>query len=260
MRYQSFGCAFVLLMRGSGENREVLLHLRQNTGYRDGQYDVSASGHLEPGESFEQCAIRETMEEVGVLLKPEDIKFCLLNHHVGENYVRTFFSAELPAGATPQVCEPDKSGGLLWANIHNLPANVEPFIPKVLDCIKYGIYYDDGDFTKLAMKIDQINSGKLREIHKKLSPEYFEKILSGEKTFEYRVNDFECRPGDILVLDEYEYDLGQATTAGRHPTGRSIRKKVGHVAHTADFDWLKRPDVKANLEKYGDQIISLLDE
>ena len=42
----------------------------------------------------------------------------------------------------------------------------------------------------------------MREIHKKISPEYFEAIKSGEKTFEYRVNDFECEPGDILVLEE----------------------------------------------------------
>ena len=100
----------------------------------------------------------------------------------------------------------------------------------------------------------------MREIHKKISPEYFEKILSGEKTFEYRVNDFECNPGDILVLDEYEYTQGQGSTEGRRPTGRSIRKKVGYVGYTNDFDWLSRPDVKGDLEKYGAQIISLLDE
>lgn len=100
----------------------------------------------------------------------------------------------------------------------------------------------------------------MREIHKKISPGYFEAILSGEKTFEYRVNDFECEPGDILILEEYEYDKGQETTDGRHPTGRSIRKKVGYVAHTKDFDWLDRPDVKADFEKYGAQIISLLEE
>lgn len=100
----------------------------------------------------------------------------------------------------------------------------------------------------------------MKEIHKKISPEYFEKILSGEKTFEYRVNDFDCQPGDILVLDEYEYTQGQGTTEGRCPTGRSIRKKVGYVGKTRDFDWLNRPDVKADLEKYGAQIISLLDE
>ncbi len=100
----------------------------------------------------------------------------------------------------------------------------------------------------------------MKEIHKKISPEYFEKIFSGEKTFEYRINDFDCQPGDILVLDEYEYTQGQGTTEGRHATGRSIRKKVGYVAKTVDFEWLDRPDVKADLEKYGAQIISLLDE
>lgn len=100
----------------------------------------------------------------------------------------------------------------------------------------------------------------MREIHKKISPEYFEQILTGEKTFEYRVNDFECEPGDILVLEEWEYTQGQGTTDGRHPTGRTLRKKVGYVGRTKDFGWLERPDVRADLEKYGAQIISLLDE
>lgn len=99
----------------------------------------------------------------------------------------------------------------------------------------------------------------MREIHKKISPEYFEAIASGEKTFEWRINDFECEPGDILVLDEYEYPNGQGTTEGRYPTGRSIRKRVGYVARSSDLGWFERPDVRADFEKYGEQIISLLD-
>lgn len=100
----------------------------------------------------------------------------------------------------------------------------------------------------------------MSEIHKKIDKEYFEQIQSGQKTFEYRVNDFECEPGDILVLEEWEYGEGLASAENRHPTGRTLRKKVGYVGHTKDFDWLERPDVKADLEKYGAQIISLLDE
>jgi len=100
----------------------------------------------------------------------------------------------------------------------------------------------------------------MREIHKKISPEYFEAIASGQKTFEYRLNDFVCEPGDVLVLDEYEYPNGQGTLEGRYPTGRFLRKTVGYVAHTTDFDWLGRPDVKVDFEKYGAQIISLVDE
>lgn len=100
----------------------------------------------------------------------------------------------------------------------------------------------------------------MREIHKKINREYFDQIASGQKTFEYRVNDFACEPGDILVLEEWEYDEGLASADHRRPTGRTIRKKVGYVGHTQDFAWLERSDVKADLEKYGAQIISLLDE
>ena len=100
----------------------------------------------------------------------------------------------------------------------------------------------------------------MREIHKKLSQEYFDAIANGEKTFEYRINDFECEPGDVLISEEYEYTQGQGTTEGRRPTGRVLRKKIGFVGRTKDFDWLKRSDVKADLEQYGAQIISLLDE
>lgn len=43
-------------------------------------------------------------------------------------------------------------------------------------------------------------------IEKKIVPVYFEKILSKEKTYEFRLNDFECQPGDILVLKEFDPD------------------------------------------------------
>jgi len=100
-----------------------------------------------------------------------------------------------------------------------------------------------------------------REIHKKISKKYFDLILTGQKTFEFRVADFECEPGDILVLDEYEYDNeDDSSRALRSATGRSIRKTVGYVGKTKDYAWLERPDVKKEVEKYGYQIISLLDD
>lgn len=149
MRYQSFGCAFMLLMRGKGAEREVLLHVRQNSGYMDGKYDASASGHLEPGETLENCAVRETKEEIGIDLRPQDLEFKLLCHNVEENYIKAFFTADLPEGQTPRVCEPDKSGGVQWFRLNNLPENIVPFLPKVLQCIERNIQYDDGDFTVL---------------------------------------------------------------------------------------------------------------
>lgn len=89
----------------------------------------------------------------------------------------------------------------------------------------------------------------MAEIHKKTYAEWFEKVLSGEKTYDCRLADFQIKPGDVIVLDEIDND--------RNYTGRSIRKKVGSVGKTKDFATWHKPE---DIEKYGYQIISLLEE
>lgn len=86
-------------------------------------------------------------------------------------------------------------------------------------------------------------------ITKKVYSRFFDKILSGEKTYELRLADWSCDSGDILEL----VDIGDTT---REPTGRVIRKKVGTVVMTKDLDFWSREDV----EMYGYQVISLLPE
>ena len=51
----------------------VLLVRRCNTGFEDGKLSVVA-GHVEPGESVTQAALRETSEEVGVTLSPDRLR------------------------------------------------------------------------------------------------------------------------------------------------------------------------------------------
>lgn len=89
----------------------------------------------------------------------------------------------------------------------------------------------------------------MKEIEKKILPEYFEKILIGEKTYELRLADWQCNPGDMLVLIEVD-------PITKDPTGRTLRRKVGYVGKTADLDFWSKEDI----EQYGYQIISLLDE
>lgn len=84
------------------------------------------------------------------------------------------------------------------------------------------------------------------KIEKKVLPEYFEKILSGEKNFELRLADWECKPGDILVLREYD-------PKKNNYTGRKAEKEAGYVLKTKDIDFFEKDDI----EKYGYQIISL---
>ncbi|QLG89954.1 NAD(+) diphosphatase [Chitinibacter bivalviorum] len=56
----------VLIRRGDGSNGELLL--ARSPHFRAGMYSAVA-GFVEPGESLEQCAHREVLEEVGVRIK-----------------------------------------------------------------------------------------------------------------------------------------------------------------------------------------------
>lgn len=41
-------------------------------------------------------------------------------------------------------------------------------------------------------------------IEKKIPPDFFQKVASGEKNFEVRFADFKCKPGDVIVFKEYD--------------------------------------------------------
>ncbi len=51
-------------------------------------------------------------------------------------------------------------------------------------------------------------------IEKKCWPEFFQKLADGTKTYELRLADWECNPGDTLVLREWDPKQGN-TPAGR---------------------------------------------
>ena len=85
-------------------------------------------------------------------------------------------------------------------------------------------------------------------IKKKTWPDYFEKILNGEKKFDARLADFDAKPGDILSLEEYD---PQTKTY----TGRVINKKITFVGKTKDWTFFPKEDT----DKYGYIIMSLDD-
>ena len=85
-----------------------------------------------------------------------------------------------------------------------------------------------------------------KRIEKKIWPEYFEAILSGDKKFKLRLADWECKKGDILVLKEWNPDT-------KEYTGRSIDKVVKYIIKTKEAD---KFFPKEDIEKYGFQVIS----
>jgi 8-oxo-dGTP diphosphatase len=61
----------VFLLRGAGAGREVLLGLKQR-GFGTGRI-VGIGGHVEPGETDAEAAVRETFEETGLVVAPADL-------------------------------------------------------------------------------------------------------------------------------------------------------------------------------------------
>ncbi|MGH3446485.1 MAG: NUDIX domain-containing protein, partial [Nocardioidaceae bacterium] len=64
-RFRVVPAAYVVLRRDD----EVLLQLRQNTGYMDDHWAAAAAGHVELGETVQEAAVRETAEELGIAIQ-----------------------------------------------------------------------------------------------------------------------------------------------------------------------------------------------
>jgi len=126
-RFKTKAAAMVFLLRKENGKQQVLLQLRQNTGYADGMWDCSSSGHLEENESITTAAQRETQEEINISLTKEELIFICVDHKktLTENgsYFNFYFIAE-NTKATPKICEPTKCKDLQWFDIEKLPDNM----------------------------------------------------------------------------------------------------------------------------------------
>jgi 8-oxo-dGTP pyrophosphatase MutT (NUDIX family) len=120
---------------GESSGDEVLLQLRQGTGYMDGHWAAAAAGHVEKGESVFAAAAREAAEEVDVrdvALTP----LCAM-HRTGpdglaiDERVDYFFSARSWTGE-PRIVEPEKCADLRWFPLMALPHPVVPHEREVL--------------------------------------------------------------------------------------------------------------------------------
>jgi 8-oxo-dGTP pyrophosphatase MutT (NUDIX family) len=101
---------------------KILLSLRQNTGWADGQMTIPG-GHTEPGETVIQAALREAKEELGLDLDPADLTYlCTENKLTNRPYLSVIFIAK--TDQTPQNTEPEKCKELVWVDAQNLPENV----------------------------------------------------------------------------------------------------------------------------------------
>lgn len=141
-RFKAVPASYLVLIKDS----KILMAKRFNTGYEDGNYSFPA-GHVDAGENFTQCVVREVKEEIGIDVKPQDLKVVHAMHRdsgEGEigNRIDVFFTAEKWEGE-PKIMEPDKCDDLSWFDLDNLPDNVIPYVRQAIGCIKDKVIYSE---------------------------------------------------------------------------------------------------------------------
>ncbi|MEE6286796.1 NUDIX domain-containing protein [Georgenia sp. MJ173] len=150
-RYRVVPAAYVLLLRephddtAAAETPEVLLQRRQQTGFMDGYWAAGAAGHVEAGESVHAAAVREAREELGIEVRPSDLRPLTTMHRsqgTGEwidERVDFFFTARHWRGQ-PRPVE-TKAADLRWVSLADLDSLDAPVVPHeraVLDGMRSG--------------------------------------------------------------------------------------------------------------------------
>ena len=121
------------------DESELLMMRRMNTGYQDDNYGLPA-GHIENGELPLAATVRESLEEIGLILRPEDIKMV----HVMHTQTRVhFFFTILNWQGEPQNSEPNKCDRVDWFKLNKLPSNIVPYVRDAITCILAGEHYSE---------------------------------------------------------------------------------------------------------------------
>ena len=123
------------------ENNEILL-AKRSSSHGTGEY-AGVGGHLENGETFEECILRELKEEAGNDLVVKNLKFlCLTNitQYAPKHYVDIGMTAQYVSGKA-QVLEPTKIESWNWYPIDNLPQPLFGSTQLYVEAYKTGSKY-----------------------------------------------------------------------------------------------------------------------
>lgn len=122
--------------------RDTMILLGRRIGSHGSGTWALPGGHLEFGETVEQCAAREALEETG--LDVQVVARGPYSNNIfpaeGKHYVTLFVVARAPTGS-PMVREPAKCLGWSWFRWSELPSPLFPplaslyasgFVPKII--------------------------------------------------------------------------------------------------------------------------------
>jgi 8-oxo-dGTP pyrophosphatase MutT (NUDIX family) len=133
------------------ENNRILPSRRYNTGFQDGRYSLPA-GHLDGREeTLMQAMVRETREEIGVKIEPENLELIHVMHRkqtepTDERRINLFFRASKWEGE-PRIMEPDRCDDLRWVNPNRLPRNTISYVKQAIECVRNRLFYSEYGFS-----------------------------------------------------------------------------------------------------------------
>lgn len=129
------------------KENEYLLHKRINTKYMDDHFSLPG-GHIDGFETPEECVAREAMEELRVVVRPEDIQFVNLIYRIKKpkNEIRTdlCFIINNWEGEF-KIGEPEKHSEPKWYPVSKLPSPVVPYVEKAIKDIENGVILTGAD-------------------------------------------------------------------------------------------------------------------
>ena len=125
---------FVMLLN---EDNKVWLQRRMDTGYMDGHLDF-LSGHIDPGESPLEAAVREVLEESTVVINPNSLRLVHVNLNMYDVPYINFTYATHDWQGVPQIGEPHKCSEAGFYSLDELNDNVTLNVQLLRNAYKPG--------------------------------------------------------------------------------------------------------------------------
>lgn len=140
--------SYLLLINKKADT--ILLMRRYKTGFMDGYYSLPA-GHIDKGENPTQALIRETEEEIGLVLEEKNISFAhvMYRKEEGEERVDFFFVSEKWEGQ-PVIMEHKKCNDMQWFSLFQLPQNLIPYVAEAIySIVNHRSFYSEFGWKQL---------------------------------------------------------------------------------------------------------------
>jgi|SRR3989339_156768 len=131
----------VIILR---KDNQFLLMKRSQSVINGGLYAFPGGG-VDGSETLITAAIRESQEELGITLQPEDLTFVQVMHVKTEKngeYIGFYFQASSWTGQ-PTIMEPDKCDELAWFDYDALPEPMIQTHDQVLKQIDQNIVFNE---------------------------------------------------------------------------------------------------------------------